>query len=318
MKIEAHSGPPRSPRGLAFGLLLVGSCSAADHVEPMLEGVSGADASLESPPTADAETAEQDAVTAEQDARAAEPDAKAAQPTDAAPADANPSDAARSGSGPISSAKLKSDEVVLSIGAGPLYFMTCTGATKLEKPDGSGWTSLRDDHASIGSGFFLDGNYIPPQINPGCDFSHCSQVTTPFDVGPAFEYVQKGTRPIESNAPPVPAGIVAANPAPDIKTQPYTGRLRVTLIYARDAQCTTRETAQIEIEVPSGSCCPVSSSCSSTNAGGWAASPDECRSRAFRDGYFTAAKDVHGCDVLRTSTSSGAMCCGCAMPATGP
>jgi hypothetical protein len=249
MKVETHSGTLPSPRGLAFGLLLVGSCASADHhVDPTLEGVSGADASQESTPTPDAGAAEPDARTAEPDARAAEPDARAAQPTDAAPGDGNPVDASRPRSGPFS-VKLQGDEVMLSItGGGPLYFMTCTNAIKLEKPDGSGWTSLRDDRSSL-FGFFLDGDYFPPQINGGCDFSYCAKATTG-SVGSALEYVQTGTRPLESNAPPAPAGISAANPASDIKTQPYTGKLRVTLIYARDAQCATRETAQLEIEVP--------------------------------------------------------------------
>jgi hypothetical protein len=199
-----------------------------------------------------------------------------------------------------------------------VYFMNCS-AVNLEKYDASGWTRLRDDRntPANAAGYYLDGVYVPPQINPGCDFDFCSPGGTGIGVGAALEYVETGTRPLASNTPPPLLGITAANPARDIKTQPYIGKLRVSFNYAREAKCQFRQTVRLELEAPTGSCCPVSTSCSSTNAGGWAASADDCSSRAFQDGYFTPAKDVHGCDVLNTSTSSGAMCCGCAAPAQG-
>lgn len=188
----------------------------------------------------------------------------------------------------------------------PLYMLTCSSAFSLEQPYAGSWVPLRDDRppSYMNPGYFLDGVFVPPSFNEGCDVLTCRPLGPTVDV-PLFalEYVQLGS----ISAPPG-SGISGTIPA--IESRGRRGDLRLRLNYSEDSNCSRFTEATIDFFVPDGECCYVGpEGCNASNAGGgWTPSPGDCPALFPSSGtYYTARVDGFGCAKLIPDPQR---CCG--------
>lgn len=191
----------------------------------------------------------------------------------------------------------------------PLAWQSCSDAFTLRKRSDGDWVPLRDDrHPSASNpGYYIDGTYVPPSHNLGCDVISCVPFEDTYEVGLAEEYVMTG-----SMAPP--AGAEAERDMVDvIETRTFHGELRVDVEYFAQGNCAgDAQRTALGLTVPvDGVCCPIGRADCSTEGpgGGWAPDLDSCAPwSVVYDAYFRAETDSHGCAVLVEDTS---MCCGC-------
>jgi hypothetical protein len=124
-----------------------------------------------------------------------------------------------------------------------LWFYYCSDEVRISKVDGGMTTRLRD--ARRADGFYLDGEYVPPQEGLFCDSSYCVAFEHTQRIGRAREYVQTGTK-----APP-PNAIADAKEVPVVETRPVSGTLEIVLKYAKTERCDHNDhEARLELEVP--------------------------------------------------------------------
>jgi len=216
-------------------------------------------------------------------------------------------------------ARLIGDLVVVDVpdGLPPLTQLSCSGWwAVLEKPDGARWVPLQDDRhpSSNNPGYFLDGEYIEPSFNLGCDVIGCDD--QPFSdliyADDAREYVKVGTMALPEDVSPAPGMSPPDDPADVIETRPFSGALRVRFTYSTERDCSEPHEVTVPLEIPEhGVCCPIGSpSCSSTGpGGGWAPTADACLewSEVF-DESFVITTDPRGCPALADDPDT---CCGC-------
>ena len=195
------------------------------------------------------------------------------------------------------------------------YFRICTNALRVAKQSGGAWVPLRDDrHPSFNNpGYYLDGHYVKPSHNEGCDVWACIRLEDGMTVALAQEYVKTGTL-----APP--SGEDSdVTPVDVVETQPFHGELRVEVQYSKSETCADTEHAVLSLTVPEdGVCCPIGrAECSSSGpGGGWAPNLESCPAwNIAYDAYFEVEHDPHDCPVLREDT---AICCGCPPEDAGP
>ncbi len=229
---------------------------------------------------------------------------------DAGPShDAGP-DAAQRDGGVTFQARLDGDQIVVDVlGGQSLHAQSCSGSTQVEKQTASGqWASLQDDrYPSFNNpGYYLDGVFVRPEFNLGCDVVGCDSLPLQIFLGYARQYVKTGEKP-------APAGeTTAKSPAPVVETRAFQGTLRITIKYSTGASCDATQQVVLQLVVPKdGVCCPIGlPGCSSSGpGGGWARSLTECRTWSPEyDVYFAAVSDVHGCPAL---AADNAQCCGC-------
>ncbi len=226
-------------------------------------------------------------------------------------------DAAQDAGGPVFHARLDGDQIVVDVlGGQALRAESCSGSMQVEKHVAAGqWAPLQDDRYPYfnNPGYYLDGVFVRPSSNLGCDVVGCDPLPQQIFLGYAREYVKTGQKP-------APAGeTTAKSPAPVIETRAFHGTLRITLKYSTDASCNTKQQVVLQLVVPKdGVCCPIGlPGCSSSGpGGGWARALTECRTwRTEYDLYFATVNDVHGCPALEFDN---AQCCGCAAPDAGP
>jgi hypothetical protein len=209
-------------------------------------------------------------------------------------------------------ARMVGDEIVVDVAAGDeVHYRTCRDEARLEKRVGATWTRPQDDRppSANNPGYFLDGKYMWPSFNLGCDYILCAAWDETFtrSVARAAEYVKVGTRDKPAYAP-----ANAASPVDVIESRPLSGELRVRITYSKDAECSASEQATAPITVPQdGVCCPIGlTQCSSDGpGGGWAPTLDACPewSMGFDVGYMITT-DIRGCERLIEDNSA---CCGC-------
>lgn len=209
------------------------------------------------------------------------------------------------------SVRLDGGSVMLDVN-NPLaaFYWTCRDAIVLQKLDVATGTWVRPIDQRPPShnnpGYYLDGRFVPPSFNEGCDVLACQNFGSTNFVAKAAEYVQVGVVEIVDQGTPVYV--------PSIETRPLTGSARVVVQYASDGMCTAQMSTVLALTLPTsdGVCCAIGNEgCSSTGpAGGWALDYDSCRPffPSF-DTYFRRSVDQHGCPYLLEDVN---LCCGCA------
>jgi hypothetical protein len=190
--------------------------------------------------------------------------------TDASPPDASPPDAGRAdanapdGSRPDTlsdgsfSLRLEGDGMVIVEAHTGLQLLqqSCSGWDPvLEKRAGSDWRPLRDDRHPFWNnpGYFLDGRYVEPSSNLGCDYNECTATFGSGEIraGYAREYVKTGTRALSSEEEDAGfADVEAVDPADMIETRAFHGPLRVRFKYSLLERCDTSREVALQIEVP--------------------------------------------------------------------
>jgi hypothetical protein len=196
---------------------------------------------------------------------------------------------------------------VTASAAQPIYIESCSQALRLEKrkADGS-WGPLLDQRfpSSSNPGYYLDGLFIAPSMNNGCDVVACSRLSAPMFVARAEEYIRNG-----SKEPPLNSSVTEST-VPSIESRAFSGAARIHLAYSTEASCGAMRTTVLEFEVPSqGVCCPHGPSgdegcAGGAPVGGWAPSLDECDGRDAVgpiDGWLRLDEDSRGCPKLKSS-----------------
>lgn len=229
-------------------------------------------------------------------------------PLDGATPDAALGDAATDGGDFALSLFMRGDAIYLRATGGDVQYRSCSDAIRLEKRAGDTWVAPQDDRHpdSNNPGYYLDGVFIGPSSNLGCDAVTCSVGHDEVFVAQALEYVKTGEQPAPADAP------TAKSPAPVIERRPLRGKLRVTLEYSRMQGCGDSHTETFFVDIPSeGVCCPIGDEgCSSEGpGGGWAPTFDACEPYSIEyDGYSVVQQDPWGCPTLQIDES---VCCGC-------
>jgi hypothetical protein len=119
-----------------------------------------------------------------------------------------------------------------------------------QKIDG-GWVPLRDDrHLGVSNpGYYLDGRYIRPSSNLGCDMPGCYPLGNPIRAGEALEYVKTGmASPPDDDWAGSNSFGVPADPADTVETIRVEGPLRVRFTYVRGSGCDESEYAVVEVD----------------------------------------------------------------------
>lgn len=207
------------------------------------------------------------------------------------------------------STRMVGDEVFVDAARVDLYYWTCMGEPTLQKQVGAEWVSLRDDRPPgwNSPGYFLDGQYLAPSMNLGCDYITCNAFGETHSIARAVEHVKVGTR-----AKPASAPANAPSPVDMIERRPLSGALRARLTYSTSSDCAASTEEFVPITVPEqGVCCPIGDAqCSSEGpGGGWAPTLDACRpwSTTF-DVAYQVINDPHDCPTLDYDHT---ICCGC-------
>ena len=219
--------------------------------------------------------------------------------------------AGASSTAPTFSARLDGTNVIVEVTNSILaYYLTCNDAVVLQKLDAAGtWVRPTDDRPPSynNPGYYLDGRYVAPSFNEGCNVTSCQNFGSRHFVAKAAEYVQTGLVETTVNGSPVFV--------PSIETRPLRGVLLIEVRYSYgDPNCnTSAQVVQLKVEVPpfDGVCCPPGrEGCNSTGpGGGWALDYDSCRDLLpAYDTYYRRYVDSHGCPFLGEDLSQ---CCGC-------
>lgn len=199
----------------------------------------------------------------------------------------------------------------------PLYMLSCSGATAMEKADAAAWVAPADERhpSSHNPGYYLDGEYIEPEFSLGCDIVSCYEAQDPIYSALAYEYVKVGSEPAPAVMVDPRIADRVADPADTVETRPLSGKVRVRVRYFRDAECQRELFQEQEIVIPEpdeGVCCPVGDEGCSVEGpgGGWAPTLDACApfSQQF-DTLFELGDDPRGCPTLGANS---AFCCNCA------
>lgn len=209
------------------------------------------------------------------------------------------------------SARLDQSSVILDV-KNPFaaYYVTCSDALILQKLDiamGS-WVDPTDQRPPSynNPGYYLDGRFVPPSSDAGCDVRSCQNFGSTNFVAKAAEYVQVGVVEV------IHQGVTIH--VPSIETRPIAGSVRVVVQYALDPMCGgALQSAVLGLTIPTteGVCCVVGiGGCNSAGpAGGWAIDYDSCRGFWPMPGtYFREAMDARGCPYLIEDFNQ---CCGC-------
>jgi hypothetical protein len=135
--------------------------------------------------------------------------------------------------------------------------LSCSGwDAVLEKRVAGDWQPLQDDrHPSWNNpGYFLDGEYVQPSFNLGCDvvYSERAFYGGQTQAGHAREYVKTGTRALslEEEDAGTFGEIEPDDPADVIETREFHGELRVRFKYSLLANCETPQEVVLQLEVP--------------------------------------------------------------------
>jgi len=187
---------------------------------------------------------------------------------------------------------MRGDAIYVHVAGATIYDRSCSGGPGLDKQDGDAWVAPQDDRYPDwqNPGYYLDGVFVGPSSNEGCDVVQCSEIPAEVFVARALEYVKVGEQPAPADAP------TATSPAPVIERRPLRGqKLRITFLYSRTERCDDTQTATLLLDLPArGVCCPVGTDgCSSEGpGGGWAPSLDACAPYSIEyDGYSVARQD---------------------------
>jgi hypothetical protein len=204
---------------------------------------------------------------------------------------------------------LLGDTIYIAVEKGPIRYLTCSGAVKLEKQVGSQWKAPQDDRYPSASnpGFYLDGRFIEPSQNMGCDQRSCEIHDDKIFVARALEYVETGTQAAPTDAP------TATGTVPVVESRPLSGTVRIALVYSYDEACDGTKTTEVTFDIPAdGVCCPIAEAgCSNENppTGGWAPTLDACPDWNVQfEAYYDRRTDPWGCPVL---VRDNTVCCGC-------
>lgn len=151
------------------------------------------------------------------------------------------------------SIRIDGDFVYVDVRAGrePMSQLTCSGFDPiLQKPVGDTWEPLQDDRPPVydNPGYYLDGQYVPPGGNLGCDFVTCDPVESTLSWAQALEFVKTDTMSPPSDVHPGPgAPPVVADPADVLETRRVHGPLRARFLYSSDASCRAKP---VEVVLP--------------------------------------------------------------------
>lgn len=126
-----------------------------------------------------------------------------------------------------------------------LYYLTCAAdLLKLSQMNDDGTAApLTTDPDDVGdryAGYWLDGSFVYPALDEGCDMIVCMPVPESISVG-LMSYGNAGdTAPpddleawLEENAP----GMDAAETVADVQSNPISGTIKIELSYFSDAEC---------------------------------------------------------------------------------
>jgi hypothetical protein len=130
---------------------------------------------------------------------------------------------------------------------------SCSGwDPAIDKRVGATWQPLQDDRHPHheNPGYFLDGEYVEPSFNEGCDALGCFSTFGRGEIraGYAREYVKTGTRALSSEEED--AGVEVDDPADVVETRAFHGELRVRFKYSLLEDCDAPQELALELEVP--------------------------------------------------------------------
>ncbi len=189
----------------------------------------------------------------------------------------------------------------------PLYIQTCSNAIVLEKDSAGTWVGLRDDRppSSNNPGYLLDGQYVSPSRDLGCELVSCRPLAPEEPAGSAIEYVTTG-----SGLPPGDAD-VPTEPVANIESRGVRGEMRLRFSYFADSACTRTRSVDVYFDMPEGFCCLRGpGGCNPSGPiGGWAPTEATCPSdMPALDASYEQRLDPWGCPVLAYDAS---VCCNC-------
>ncbi len=120
--------------------------------------------------------------------------------------------------------------------------ITCTDYARLYAVEGGGDRLLEpvDELVDPQAGYYLDGQFVPPDLTGGCDDPSCAPATKNRFFVSNLEYKTVGTQPLpEGYADHFPEGWVSELPTelPDVVSVVYEGPARLVLYYYPQDDC---------------------------------------------------------------------------------
>jgi hypothetical protein len=152
--------------------------------------------------------------------------------------------------GPIERVEVESDHLVVELAEGPeLYQLTCmTDVVALAVLDGSGGeTPLATDHAAVADryeGYWLDGVFLYPSFDEGCDVVECRPIDRDPEIGRiAFAVTGSDSPPddLQSHIDSFGVNEEAAEEVAVVEGTLIEGSILVSLTYHLDDQCQDAE-----------------------------------------------------------------------------